>query len=61
MVEQIQLCQSDLAAINGTLAEALESDKTAVEKLYVDLKELTLLIKTDILFFSLYYFLCCII
>lgn len=49
IVEQIQLCQSDLAAINGTLAEALESDKTAVEKLYVDLKELTLLIKTDMM------------
>lgn len=47
--EQIALCETDLEEIDGSLADALEYDIAAVEKLYVDLKELTLLIKTDMM------------
>ncbi|RJE70386.1 imelysin family protein [Reichenbachiella sp. MSK19-1] len=49
IVNLIDKCQADLTAISGTMQEAITSDKAAVELLYNDLQELTLLIKTDMM------------
>jgi|GEM_PF-1743475 len=47
--EQIALCKADAEALNGSMKDALESNKDAVTKLYVDLQQLTLLIKTEMM------------
>ena len=46
-MDQIDLCRADVNAMTGTLKETLETNKDQVTKLYVDVQELVLLIKTE--------------
>lgn len=49
ILEQFELCFTDINAIEGSLKEALETDKELVSTVYVDLTNLTLLMKVDMM------------